>query len=182
MALFDLKQYRKVLYPVWKLKKMREGSTEQIDTMQPVPLWARIGQAVIVMGAIVVFCILCQGCEITVQAYEPIMPRITNMYIPNCTPLIHHTCSELADAIYTAEGGSHTRHPYGILMHYRHTTPRMACINTIHHQIMNWLNTDQSEPFLAYLARHYAPIGASNDPNNLNINWIYNVQYWLRKG
>lgn len=107
---------------------------------------------------------------------------INDMYAPNCAPLIHHTCSELADAIYISEGGSKTKYPYGILTHYKHTDARTACINTIHHQIKNWLKTDQTEPFLVYLARHYAPLNADNDPMSLNYYWLYNVNYWLSKG
>lgn len=107
--------------------------------------------------------------------------RITTMYRPNCYPIIHYTCKELADAIYIAEGGSKTKHPYGILARYRHTDARTACLNTIRHNIRSWLCTDQREPFLAYLGRHYAPVGCSND-NGSNKYWIKNVKYWLEKG
>lgn len=106
--------------------------------------------------------------------------RITTMDRPNCLPLIHHTCSELADAIYLSEGGSHTKHSYGILRHYKHTDARMACINTIHHNIIRWFNTDQQEPFLHYLARHYAPVDSDTD-NGTNQYWLKNVSYWLMR-
>ncbi len=86
----------------------------------------------------------------------------------------------LANAIFKAEHS--TAHPYGILAHYKHTTPRQACLNTIKHQYKNWLKTNQTEPFLMYLSRHYAPLNASNDPTGLNYYWLYNVNYFLAKG
>jgi len=50
-----------------------------------------------------------------------------------CAPAQAHqiNVNKLADAIYLAEGGSKTKHPYGILKKYKTTTPRQACINTI---------------------------------------------------
>ena len=85
---------------------------------------------------------------------------------------------KLADAIYLAEGGAKTRHPYGILTHYKHTTPRQACINTIRHRLKDWLLTDKKIDFITFLAQTYAPIGAKNDPRNLNKNWYKNVRYF----
>lgn len=84
--------------------------------------------------------------------------------------------NRLADAIYVAEGGQATAHPYGILARYKHTTPRQACINTCMHKYRDWAGNAQGMPFLSYLASKYAPIGASNDPDGLNANWEHNVR------
>ena len=92
--------------------------------------------------------------------------------------------NKLADAIYRAEGGSKTRHPYGILAHYQHTTPRQACINTIVHQHAIWLQSHRGEPvnsFVAWLANVYAPLNCSNDPHNLNANWYKNVTHFYNE-
>jgi hypothetical protein len=78
----------------------------------------------------------------------------------------------LADAIYLAEGGARTSHPYGILAKYKHTTPRQACINTIKHAQRDW---DGRGDFIAFLGNRYAPIGVANDPLGLNRNWISNT-------
>lgn len=78
----------------------------------------------------------------------------------------------LATAIYYAEGGNKTSHPYGILAHYEHTTPRQACINTINHALKDFNGGD----FITFLGSRYAPIGATNDPTNLNANWVKNVK------
>jgi hypothetical protein len=87
--------------------------------------------------------------------------------------------SQIADAIYSAEGGAKTSHPYGILAHYKHTTPRQACINTIIHARKDW---NGKGDFILFLQKRYCPIGASNDPTGLNKNWLKNVNYNLTKG
>lgn len=84
--------------------------------------------------------------------------------------------NRLADAIFKAEGGLHTRHPYGILKKFKSTTPRQACLNTIKSRYKSWLKAGQPKPFISYLASSYAPLGAKNDPLNLNSNWIKNVE------
>jgi hypothetical protein len=79
----------------------------------------------------------------------------------------------LADAIYKAEGGAKTAHPYGIMVRYKVTTPRQACINTVKHALRDYKGPEDG--FIAFLGSRYAPIGASNDPANLNIHWVKNV-------
>jgi hypothetical protein len=85
----------------------------------------------------------------------------------------------LATAIYFAEGGARTSHPYGILVHYVHTSPRQACINSIKHRLRDW---DGKGDFICYLAKFYCPVGAANDPTGLNKNWIKNVRYFYNNG
>ena len=84
---------------------------------------------------------------------------------------------KLANAIYIAEGGSKTRHPYGILKRYKVTTPRQACINTINSNYKRWVKAGKRGDFIEYLGRTYCPIGAKNDPTGLNKNWVKNVRY-----
>lgn len=87
-----------------------------------------------------------------------------------------YSVERLADAIYLAEGGAKTRHPYGILTKYKTTTPRQACINTIRHKYRDWVELGSHGDFLAYLQGRYCPIGAANDPTGLNKNWLSNVK------
>ena len=82
---------------------------------------------------------------------------------------------KLANAIYRAEGGTKTKYPYGIFKKYKYTTPRRACINTIDHAKRDW---DGKGDFIEFLGSRYAPIGAKNDPTNLNKNWVKNVKYF----
>lgn len=88
---------------------------------------------------------------------------------------------KLADAIYLAEGGSKTSHAYGILAKYKHTTPRQACINTINSGIKRFNKQTREKDFIVFLSRTYCPIGALNDPNNLNVNWVKNVKYFYNR-
>ncbi len=83
---------------------------------------------------------------------------------------------KLANAIYLAEGGTKTRHPYGILTKYKKTTPRQACINTIKSALKRYKGTD--EGFIAFLGKTYCPVGAKNDPKGLNKHWVKNVKYY----
>jgi len=80
---------------------------------------------------------------------------------------------KLADAIYKAEGGAKTRHPYGILKKYKTTTPRQACINTIKSNLKRW---NGKGDFITFLGRTYCPVGALNDPRGLNRHWVKNVR------
>lgn len=84
----------------------------------------------------------------------------------------------LANAIYKAEGGAKTRHPYGILAKYKHTTPRQACINTIKHAWRDWESGKdvRGHGYLEFLRDRYCPIGAKNDPGGLNKHWLRNVR------
>ena len=84
----------------------------------------------------------------------------------------------IADAIYLAEGGAKTNHPYGILAHYKTTTPRQACLNTIAHAKRDW---NGKGDFIEFLGSRYCPVGAKNDPTNLNKNWVKNVKRLLER-
>ena len=87
----------------------------------------------------------------------------------------------LADAIYRAEGGAKTRHPYGILAKYKTTTPRQACINTIKSGIKRYKTYNGKDDFIVFLSKTYCPIGAKNDPTGLNKNWVKNVKFYYNR-
>ncbi len=84
--------------------------------------------------------------------------------------------NRLANAIYRAENSK--THPYGILAHYKHTTARQACINTINHALKDWNGRGD---FISFLGSRYCPIGAKNDPKELNRHWVKNVTYYYTK-
>lgn len=87
-----------------------------------------------------------------------------------------YSVQRLADAIYKAEGGSKTRHAYGILTKYKHTTPRQACLNSIRNQWKRHQAHDCHKDYLTCLRNRYCPVEAKNDPTNLNKNWLNNVR------
>jgi hypothetical protein len=78
----------------------------------------------------------------------------------------------LADAIYQAEGGAKTKHPYGILKKFKHTTPRQACINTIKTNLKKW---NGQGDFISFLGRNYCPVGSNTD-NGTCKYWVKNVK------
>jgi hypothetical protein len=85
-----------------------------------------------------------------------------------------YTNDQIANAIFKAENSK--VHPYGIMVKYRVTTPRQACLNTIAHAKRDW---NGKGDFIAFLGKRYAPVGASNDLRGLNRNWIKNVKHFL---
>jgi hypothetical protein len=88
---------------------------------------------------------------------------------------------KLVNAIYLAEGGERASHPYGIMRKYKKTTPRRACFNTVRSSFKRFNAQTAENDFIIYLSKTYAPIGASNDPKGLNINWVKNVKYFYNK-
>lgn len=87
--------------------------------------------------------------------------------------------NRLVDAIGKAENSK--AHPYGIMVKYQHTNPRQACLNTVRSALKRYSKTNQKEDFIVFLSKTYSPIGAANDPNNLNVNWIRNVTFFYNK-
>jgi len=91
----------------------------------------------------------------------------------------------LATAIYHAEGGAKTIHPYGIMARYKHTTPRQACLNTIKRAYRDWqaLPSGHGIAFIDFLQRRYAPSeGKTLRPAERALNrfWSKNVLYFYK--
>lgn len=79
----------------------------------------------------------------------------------------------LVHAIFIAEGGNRTHHPYGILAHYEHTSPRQACINTVQHFVISHPALSLNKVFVEQLADVYCPVASDKIGN---INWKHNVE------
>ena len=92
--------------------------------------------------------------------------------------------SRLCDAIYKAEGGEKATYLYGIRsVHYANPSEaRKICINSINNNIKRWDDKGKPEDFISFMSRRYCPIGADNDPNGLNVNWVKNVRYFYERG
>lgn len=82
------------------------------------------------------------------------------------------TIDQVADAIYRVEGGTNTSHPYGIMQHYKVTTPRQACINTINHALKDYKFHHVDKNFIYFLADRYCPPSADKQGN---VNWKINM-------
>jgi hypothetical protein len=79
--------------------------------------------------------------------------------------------NQIADAIYKVEGGSKTKHPYGILS-VKTSNPRQVCLNTIRNNYIRWQKSGSKGDYLDYLANIYCPKSA--DPQG-NKNWKVNI-------
>ena len=113
---------------------------------------------------------------------------ITFILLAIATPCHALNVERLADAIYQAEGGAKTKHPYGVLSVKCKTTLecRQITINSIKRGISRY-NRDRAsnrtlEGFISHFARRWCPIGAKNDPKGLNQNWVKNVLFFYKKG
>ena len=86
------------------------------------------------------------------------------------------TLTNIVDAIWRVEGGEHTRHTYGIMQKYEHTTPRQACLNTVIHASKDFQRKYHyfaiDRCFVTFLANRYCPESA--DPIG-NKNWKVNM-------
>ena len=51
-------------------------------------------------------------------------------------------------------------------------------IGTVKKNLERFEKQTEEKDFITFLGKRYAPVGAENDPENLNQNWIKNVRYW----
>lgn len=115
----------------------------------------------------------------TVAAVQPfLMLSIVFLLLATAAWGDTYTDEQIADAIYRAENS--TSHPYGILQHYEHTTPRQACINTIKSAKRRYEKANLRIDFIEYLGQTYCPVGCDND-NGTNKYWVRNVKFFLNK-
>ena len=94
----------------------------------------------------------------------------------NSNPVWAYTDNEIANAIYHAEGGSHTNYPYGIKS-VKTNNPRRVCLNTIKNNRIRFTKQTEYTDFIEFLGSRYCPPKA----HKLNENWVKNVKAYLRK-
>lgn len=95
-----------------------------------------------------------------------------------------YSAAGICEAIYIVEGGARAKKPYGVLSIpcNSHESCREVCITTVQNQFTRWQAVEKSRgEFLVSLARRYAPVGAGNDPKNLNQYWLKNLLAVLRR-
>lgn len=98
--------------------------------------------------------------------------------IANAQEYNNATDEQIVDAIGKAENSK--GHPYGILAHYKNTTPRQACLNTVRSSRRRFIRQNKEKDFIHFLSLTYCPIDCSND-NGTNKYWEKNVKFFLYK-
>jgi len=93
------------------------------------------------------------------------------------------TDSELADAIFKAEGGYKAQYLYGIrsVSYKTEVEARKICLNTIRNNKKRFLQQTEYKDYLDFFSSRYCPVGCDND-RGTNRYWLKNVKYFLRKG
>ena len=92
--------------------------------------------------------------------------------------------NQVVDAIYLAEGGAKTRHPFGILSVKceGYDECREVCYRTVRNNYHRWIKAGRQGDYVQFLANRYCPVGADNDPRGLNKHWYGNVTRLIERG
>lgn len=91
--------------------------------------------------------------------------------------------NQVVDAIYLAEGGAKTRHPFGILSVKcnGYVDCREVCYRTVRNNYHRWIDSGRIGEYLQFLANRYCPVGAENDKTGLNRHWLGNVSKFIER-
>lgn len=124
-----------------------------------------------------------------------IMAIIFFFIFKGCAKANNYTDTEIANAIYYAEGGNKTAYPYGIKsLKYENRTDkelskeqwaRKICLNTIKNNRKRFSKQEKYTDFIDFLGSRYCPIQGkhlTNDEKKFNIYWVKNVKLFLKKG
>ena len=52
------------------------------------------------------------------------------------------------------------------------------CAATVQKTYDRWVKAGKPGDFITFLGKRYCPVGADNDPNELNRHWVKNVKHW----
>ena len=136
------------------LLKVRRKHDSNIREIEKKTEYSAFILAFCLLGALFLMVVCCRSCHAeTIEGYS---------------------INTWAEAIHHAEGNDN----YGILAHYKHTSYRQACKNTVKHAYAQWLRNGRKCPFLQSLQQKYCPIGSNTD-NGTCKYWEFNVNYWL---
>jgi len=100
----------------------------------------------------------------------------------NIRPELRAKLAPIVAAIRYAENG--TTYQYGII-HKRckagYRNQAGWCAATVQKNYDRWVKAGRKGEYLAFLAKRYCPIGADNDPNDLNQHWLGNVKKFEKR-
>ena len=93
----------------------------------------------------------------------------------------------MANAVKTAE---HNKKNFGVLS-VKTADPGSTLHKSVSNNMDRWISGQPAAPWLTvnpsndkfvdFMQQRWAPIGAENDPNNLNANWSHNVRSAIQK-
>ena len=85
-------------------------------------------------------------------------------------------------AIRKAENGG-TGREFGIMNPKADNLDKQAgwAAATVVKNYARWIKAGKKEDYIVFLGNRYCPVGAENDPNDLNKHWIKNVRHWTNK-
>lgn len=101
----------------------------------------------------------------------------------NIRPKHRATLAPIVAAIRYAENGGKGKE-YGILHPRVKPTYRSQagwCAATVQKNYDRWIKAMPRQSFIEFLGARYCPVGAKNDPKNLNRWWCRNVYFYTRK-
>ena len=101
----------------------------------------------------------------------------------NIRPELRDELAPIVAAIRYAENGGKGKE-YGILHPRVKPTYRSQagwCAATVQKNYDLWTNAGKPGRFIVYLGKKYCPVGADNDPDNLNRHWIKNVTHFTQQ-
>ena len=90
----------------------------------------------------------------------------------------------LADSVFLAEGGDKTRFPYGVKSIDTggdKAYARRITLNSLRHSWKRYLKAGNPGEFIPFFTARWCPVGAEDDPQGLNRNFIRNVTYHYRR-
>ena len=97
---------------------------------------------------------------------------MTNL-IHICTLATHLSISNTVDAIYLAEGGAKTSHPYGV-MSVKTDNPRQVCAQSVVNNFKRW---NKQGCFIDFMADRWCPVKSDQIGNR---NWKQNLKSLLK--
>lgn len=115
--------------------------------------------------------LLIGGCHQPAHAIESSPQAIDPQALAALRLHVEYSNDQIVEAIGRAEDSK--AFPYGIMVKYKHTTPRQACLNTIQHARIRWIDAGRPGDFIVYLGRTYSP-------PDVNPEWVRLVRYFLR--
>jgi len=101
----------------------------------------------------------------------------------NIRPECRDILAPIVAAIRYAENGGKGKE-YGILHPRVKPTYRSQagwCAATVQKNYDRWVKAGSKGEFIVFLGNRYCPVGAENDPNGLNKNWVKNVRFYVDK-